>query len=219
MNTHLPLVSVIIPAYNRDRYLAEAIESVLAQTYPAIELIVVDDGSSDRTAEVAQRYALTYHFQPNGGISAARNAGIALATGEFLAFLDSDDIWMLDKLSKQMIPFGTDLDLEAVFGYAEQFYSPELDDTFRQRIRCPEQPIAAHRHRGDGGRIDLTLRSGHARIPVRHRSVGADLGQTGPAFPADRRELAPDVPAPRAIRDNLVDEARDLGERPQCLAG
>lgn len=144
MNTHLPLVSVIIPAYNRDRYLAEAIESVLAQTYPAIELIVVDDGSSDRTAEVAQRYALTYHFQPNGGISAARNAGIALATGEFLAFLDSDDIWMLDKLSKQMIPFGTDLDLEAVFGYAEQFYSPELDDTFRQRIRCPEQPIAAH---------------------------------------------------------------------------
>jgi glycosyltransferase involved in cell wall biosynthesis len=144
MNTHLPLVSVIIPAYNRDRYLAEAIESVLAQTYPAIDLIVVDDGSSDRTAEVAQRYALTYHFQPNGGISAARNVGIALATGEFLAFLDSDDIWMLDKLSKQMIPFGTDLDLEAVFGYAEQFYSPELDDTFRQRIRCPEQPIAAH---------------------------------------------------------------------------
>jgi glycosyltransferase involved in cell wall biosynthesis len=59
-----PLVSVIIPVYNRDRYLAEAIESVLAQTYPAIELIVVDDGSSDRSTEIAQSYPVIYHFQP-----------------------------------------------------------------------------------------------------------------------------------------------------------
>ena len=58
MNTHRPLISVIIPAYNRERYLAEAIESVFAQTYPAIELIVVDDGSIDRTAEVAKRYPI-----------------------------------------------------------------------------------------------------------------------------------------------------------------
>lgn len=144
MTSNLPLISVIIPVYNRDRYLAEAIESILAQTYPAIELIVVDDGSSDRTAEVAQSYPVIYHYQINGGISAARNAGIGLATGEFLAFLDSDDIWVTDKLSKQMAAFESDPNLEAVFGYAQQFYSPELDETFRQRIRCPEQPIAAH---------------------------------------------------------------------------
>lgn len=144
MNSNFPPISVIIPVYNREQYLAEAIESVFAQTYPAIELIVVDDGSVDRSAEVAQRYPLIYHFQPNGGMSAARNAGVALATGTFLAFLDSDDIWVADKLSKQMAAFKADPDLEAVFGYAQNFYSPEVDETFRQRILCPDQPIAAH---------------------------------------------------------------------------
>ena len=128
---NLPLVSVIIPCYNRERYLAEAIESVLDQTYTHIELIVIDDGSSD-------------HYQTNGGIGAARNTGIAMASGEFLSFLDSDDIWVKDKLAKQMAIFDTNLDIEAVFGYAQNFYSPELDENFRNRIRCPEQPIAAH---------------------------------------------------------------------------
>jgi glycosyltransferase involved in cell wall biosynthesis len=144
MNCNLPLISVIIPVYNRERYLAEAIESVLNQTYPAIELIIVDDGSTDRSAEIAQKYPLTYHYQPNGGMGAARNAGVKLATGKFLAFLDSDDIWVLDKLSKQMAAFEVDPNLEAVFGYAQNFYSPEVDETFRQRIRCPDRPIAAH---------------------------------------------------------------------------
>jgi glycosyltransferase involved in cell wall biosynthesis len=144
MTSDFPLVSVIIPVYNRDRYLAEAIESVLAQTYPAIELIVVDDGSSDRSAEIAQSYPVIYHFQPNGGIGSARNAGIALATGEFLAFLDSDDIWVTDKLAKQMAAFDANPHLEAVFGYAQQFYSPEVNEEFRKRILCPEKPIAAH---------------------------------------------------------------------------
>ncbi|MDK2409329.1 glycosyltransferase family A protein [Aphanizomenon sp. PH219] len=141
---NLPLVSVIIPCYNRERYLAEAIESVLDQTYTHIELIVIDDGSSDRSGEIAQSYPLKYHYQTNGGIGAARNTGIAMASGEFLSFLDSDDIWVKDKLAKQMAIFDTNLDIEAVFGYAQNFYSPELDENFRNRIRCPEQPIAAH---------------------------------------------------------------------------
>ncbi|MEH2009604.1 glycosyltransferase family 2 protein [Nostoc sp.] len=144
MTSDFPLISVIIPVYNRDRYIAEAIESVLAQTYPAIELIVVDDGSSDRSAEIAKRYPIIYHYQSNRRIGSARNAGIALSNGEFLAFLDSDDIWVADKLLKQIAAFEADPNLEAVFGYAQQFYSPELDKTFRQRIRCPEEAIAAH---------------------------------------------------------------------------
>lgn len=139
-----PLVSVIIPVYNRDRYLAEAIESVLYQSYPAIELIVVDDGSSDRSAEVAQRYPLTYVYQSNQGISAARNAGVALAKGKFIAFLDSDDIWVMNKLSKQIEFFAADPDLEAAFGHAQQFYSPELDESLRQQIKCHAQPIPAY---------------------------------------------------------------------------
>lgn len=144
MTAHLPLVSVIIPVYNRDRYLSEAIDSVFAQNYPAIELIIVDDGSTDRSAKIAQRYLpnLRYHYQPNGGIGAARNMGIALSTGEFLAFLDSDDLWMPEKLSLQMLAFETDPELDAVFGYVKQFFSPEVDEQFRQRIHCSEEPVA-----------------------------------------------------------------------------
>jgi len=144
MTSDFPLISVVIPCYNRDRYLAEAIESVLGQTYPAIELIVIDDGSSDRSGEIAQSYPLKYRYQSNRGIGAARNAGIAIATGEFLAFLDSDDIWVKDKLATQMAVFIDNPDTEAVFGYAQNFYSPELDQNFRNRIRCPQQPIAAY---------------------------------------------------------------------------
>jgi glycosyltransferase involved in cell wall biosynthesis len=143
MMSELPLVSVIIPVYNRERYLAEAIESVFAQTYPAIELIVIDDGSSDGSAKIANRYPLIYHFQPNAGMSAARNAGIALATGRYLAFLDSDDIWVADKTAKQMAAFVADPSLEAVFGYAQHFYSPELDDSVRARMLCPDRPMLA----------------------------------------------------------------------------
>ncbi|MBW4576550.1 MAG: glycosyltransferase family 2 protein [Aphanothece sp. CMT-3BRIN-NPC111] len=102
MENH-PLVSVIIPVYNGDRYLAEAIETVLTQTYQLIEIIVVDDGSIDNSAEIAKGYKeVKYFYQPNQGVSVARNVGIAAAQGEFLAFLDADDIWTNDKISKQV---------------------------------------------------------------------------------------------------------------------
>jgi glycosyltransferase involved in cell wall biosynthesis len=144
MMTDTPLISVIIPVFNRERYLAEAIDSVFAQTYAAVELIVVDDGSTDGSASIAQRYSpqLRYHYQSNQGISAARNTGILLATGEYLAFLDSDDLWLPNKLSLQMAAFAIDSELDAVFGYVQQFFSPEVDEQFRQRICCPKEPIA-----------------------------------------------------------------------------
>src|SRR6476469_10004419 len=90
-----PLVSVVIPAYNAERFLGEAIESVLAQGYAHFELIVVDDGSSDRTAEVARSFGDRVRTieQENSGVSAARNAGTRAAGGELLAFLDADDRW------------------------------------------------------------------------------------------------------------------------------
>ena len=90
-----PLVSVVIPAYNAERFVGEAIESVLAQRYTRFELIVVDDGSSDRTSEVARSYGEKVRTlrQENRGVSAARNAGTRAATGELLAFLDADDRW------------------------------------------------------------------------------------------------------------------------------
>lgn len=101
-----PLVSVIIPAYNAEKYLAETLESVLAQTLQEIEVIVVDDGSRDGTARIAQGFPrVRYVHQANGGVSSARNHAAALSTGEFLAFLDSDDIWHPDKLRQQVEAF------------------------------------------------------------------------------------------------------------------
>ena len=91
MHENALLVSVVIPCYNAERYLAETIESVLAQTYPAIEVIVVDDGSSDNTIGVAQRYPVRLISQKNRRVSAARNNGIRHSRGEYVLFLDHDD--------------------------------------------------------------------------------------------------------------------------------
>lgn len=98
-----PLVSVVIPAYNCAGYIGEALTSVFAQSYRPIEVLVVDDGSTDRTAEVARGFAeVRYLRQENRGPSAARNHGIRLSDGDFIAFLDADDLWPADKLADQL---------------------------------------------------------------------------------------------------------------------
>jgi glycosyltransferase involved in cell wall biosynthesis len=99
-----PLASVIIPTYNRARCLREAVDSVLAQEFRDFELIVVDDGSRDETPQLLQSYGDSIRVlrQENRGVSAARNAGIAGSRGELIAFLDSDDIWLPGKLSRQV---------------------------------------------------------------------------------------------------------------------
>ncbi|CAH0529066.1 glycosyltransferase family 2 protein [Vibrio hippocampi] len=102
-----PLVSIVMPVYNRDKYVATAIESILAQTFHDYELIVVDDGSTDGSAEIIRGYLdderIRYVYQENSGSpSLARNSGIALTQGEWVAFLDSDDVWSEDKLAQQI---------------------------------------------------------------------------------------------------------------------
>ncbi|NJM53530.1 MAG: glycosyltransferase family 2 protein [Blastocatellia bacterium] len=95
------LISVIIPTYNRANSIAEAILSVKNQTYPHVQIIVIDDGSSDKTAEIVGAFAgVEYYYQENKGQGAARNAGLIFAKGEYLASLDSDDIWQPDFLTK-----------------------------------------------------------------------------------------------------------------------
>ncbi len=103
----MPLVSVIIPAYNAEDFIAATIESVLAQDYPAIEIIVVDDGSTDDSAKIVRRYqerhpSVQLIQQANSGVAAARNAGIKIARGEYIAPLDADDIWFENKISEQV---------------------------------------------------------------------------------------------------------------------
>jgi len=101
--TPVPVVSVIIPAYNAEAFIAETLASVVAQTLTDIEIIVVDDGSRDGTARVVQSFpTVRYVHKTNGGVSAARNHGVSQARGEFIAFLDSDDIWHPDKLRQQV---------------------------------------------------------------------------------------------------------------------
>jgi glycosyltransferase involved in cell wall biosynthesis len=97
-------VSVIIPAYNAAAFVAEAVNSALAQTHPDVEVIVVDDSSTDNTPEVLARYGgqIRVHRQPNGGVASARNTGAALATGEWVSFLDADDVWAPRKIEAQL---------------------------------------------------------------------------------------------------------------------
>lgn len=102
-----PLVSVIIPMYNAAKTIQETIESVIAQTYRNLEILVIDDGSTDRSAEIVtslqKRHPyITYTYQKNAGVSAARNLGLEQAQGDYVAFLDADDIWQRDKLEKQL---------------------------------------------------------------------------------------------------------------------
>jgi glycosyltransferase involved in cell wall biosynthesis len=100
----LPKVSVIIPAYNSSAWIRECINSVLRQSYPNLEIIVVDDGSRDSTPEILREFdgKIRVLQQEHVGIGAARNAGIGQAEGEFLAFLDSDDVWVEEKMAKQV---------------------------------------------------------------------------------------------------------------------
>lgn len=101
-----PLVSIVIPAYNAEAYVREAVDSALAQTYPNKEVIVVDDGSTDGTGAVLQSYidkkAIVYVRQDNKGLSSARNTGMRNARGEYIALLDSDDLFLPDKIARQV---------------------------------------------------------------------------------------------------------------------
>jgi glycosyltransferase involved in cell wall biosynthesis len=109
----LPLVSAIIPAYNAARFIHTAIESAIAQTHHLLEIIVIDDGSSDDTAEVAAQHPVTVLKQRNGGPASARNHGVRVAGGEWLAFLDHDDSWHANKTAEQLKYAGPGID--AVF--------------------------------------------------------------------------------------------------------
>jgi glycosyltransferase involved in cell wall biosynthesis len=111
-----PLVSVIIPNYNYANYLREAIDSVLTQTYANIEVIVVDDGSKDESKEILQSYGdkITAIFQRNQGVAAARNNGVAKSKGDYIAFLDADDVWLPKKLERQVEKILSDKNLGLV---------------------------------------------------------------------------------------------------------
>lgn len=130
------LVSVIIPAYNAEQYLSEAIESILVQTQHNYEIILVDDGSTDSTKIIAASYgqAIRYIYKPNGGIGSALNTGLSQAQGSLFAFLDADDLWLPDKLAIQQAALEQNPEIDLVFGHVQQFISPELDMDAKRRL-------------------------------------------------------------------------------------
>jgi glycosyltransferase involved in cell wall biosynthesis len=121
-------ISCIVPVYNGARFLAEALESILAQTLPPTEIIVVDDGSTDATSEVARAYTrhIFYVRQPNAGPAGARNCGIGFATGDFLSFLDADDLWHTEKLERQMRALEANPAAGICTTYLQNFWVEEL---------------------------------------------------------------------------------------------
>ena len=135
-------VSVVIPVHNGAKYLRECVASVLGQTLAPLEVIIVDDGSTDATPEIALSLGAPVRLlrQDRQGPAAARNAGAEAASGRFLAFIDADDIWEPDKLALQMDRFRSHPSGGIVFGFIRQFHSPETDDVFRSRYHCPPGP-------------------------------------------------------------------------------
>jgi glycosyltransferase involved in cell wall biosynthesis len=121
-------ISVVVTFWNREQYLVDAIESVLAQSHD-VELVLVDDGSTDASVEIARRYAPPARLfqQENRGPAGASNTGVRHATGEFVAFCDSDDLWTSVRLDSQLAALAADPALDLVFGHAEEFLSPEID--------------------------------------------------------------------------------------------
>ncbi|HYE73888.1 MAG TPA: glycosyltransferase family A protein [Blastocatellia bacterium] len=117
--TQNPFVSVVIPAYNGERFLAETIESVISQNYAPLEIIVVDNGSTDVTAKIAKEFgkAIRYfHLSPNQGAAVARNYGVRVSRGEWLGFLDHDDLWPANRLHTQIAYLKENPELEIITG-------------------------------------------------------------------------------------------------------
>lgn len=132
----VPLVSIVIPCFNHAQFLSEAIESALAQTYPRVEVLVMDDGSTDNTAAVVGRYeGVRYLRQPNGGAPSARNAGLEASAGEFVAFLDSDDRLLPAAIAIGVEALNADPDRAAAVG------APRDIDAGGKPLAVPEQPL------------------------------------------------------------------------------
>jgi glycosyltransferase involved in cell wall biosynthesis len=136
-------VTVMIGVYNGARYLAEAIESVLAQTHPVSQLVVVDDGSDDESGAIAEAYGppVVTIRQENGGMAASRNTAVGAARGDFFAFLDADDRFRPDKIDRQLATFDEDPELDVVYGHVTEFVSPELDGPALELLRAPRHDL------------------------------------------------------------------------------
>lgn len=212
------LISCIVPVYNGEKYLAEAIESILKQNYRPIEIIIADDGSTDRTAVVVGRYGkqIRYLRQANAGTAAARNLGLSAAGGDFVAFLDADDLWHAEKLSRQMARFRARPELGYCVTHVQNFWMPELIEE--------ERRFRDHR-------ISKALPGYSTGTLLVRRALFGTVGQFNPAIThaddtewflraADRKtamELLPDVLLYRRLHYTNLSRVNASNSRDQYL--
>jgi glycosyltransferase involved in cell wall biosynthesis len=136
-----------MPVFNTEKYVKEAIESVFSQTYKNIELICIDDGSIDNSLSILKSFRdkiMLINSKDNCGTSEARNKGIRIAKGGFLAFLDADDIWENNKLEVQMNQFNINPNLDISFSYMKCFISPDISEEAKKIRYCPPDSVTGH---------------------------------------------------------------------------
>jgi glycosyltransferase involved in cell wall biosynthesis len=211
------LVTCVIPVFNGERYLAEALDSVLAQTHSPIEIIVVDDGSTDGTPDVLAGYGGDVRSvrQANAGPAAARNRGVADARGEYLAFLDSDDLWALSKTEVQLRRFASHPGLSVCTSLMQNFWVDLADEEARMKDTevarpqaGPSQTLMVRRAAFDRvGPFDPTLRHRDAHDwLVRARAAGLQFGQVN------------EVLVRRRLHANNLSRSRGAGDTDDLFA-
>jgi glycosyltransferase involved in cell wall biosynthesis len=142
-----PVVSCIVPTFNSERYVGKALESILAQTYRPIDIIVADDGSTDGTVEVVRAYGecVVIVSQHTAGPAATRNLGLSAAGGDFVAFLDADDLWNPEKLERQMARFRVQPALDLCVTAAQYFWTEDMEGEGQQYRDHPRaQPVPGY---------------------------------------------------------------------------
>lgn len=174
----MPQVSIIIPTFNSVRYVRAAVESVLAQTFQDFQLIVVDDGSTDATHAALAPYSdrLTYIYQENQERSAARNTGLRVATGEYVAFLDADDTWYSDKLERQVSVLAEHPEVVLVYGQAIYMDVDGNDASFRGQHVCGHVAPALQMEDLSRALISGNVVYGGGSMPLVRRSALASAG-------------------------------------------
>lgn len=170
------MISVIIPAYNAQATIAQTVESVRQQTYGDLEIIIINDGSSDRTAEIVNEIPdsrIKLFNYPNGGVATARNRGIARAQGEYIAFLDADDFWTTDKLKLQLQALIKNPDAGVAYSWTYFWYAADVcypsEPVYHQDYVYPQLLTKNFIHHGSNPLI-------------RHKAI-ASTGEFDPRFP------------------------------------
>lgn len=137
-------ISVIIPVYNGEKFIVRALSSVLRQGFPSLEIIVVNDGSTDGTEQLVQRlgYDIKYIYQENQGPAAARNRGLEIATGEFISFLDADDVWPDNRLAALLAPMTENPSCEIALGQLQYVADISRTDGQAERVVLSEPHLA-----------------------------------------------------------------------------